>query len=671
MIFDASGVNRLLAPGRPSRWYFALLGLLFFAFSAPLAAGTWQQSQSLGGFNDVNVYTPDSVSPVGNGRGLLLVLHGCTQAIDAYLTANLEDAADAHGLVIAVPDAMNKAGFSCWSYWQGTISRTSGDYANLVGLVGALLADASIGIDPDQVYITGLSSGATFAAQAACVAPDLFAGVAPSAGPTIGTSSNGAIGTCETVSPAQFESRCRSYAPASVEGFLDTQVAVVAQGTNDTTVSTCYNQQNANGYAQVYGVSQLSGSNTIVEGPGTAQETLWQNGRVAMLDFEGLDHVWSGGSGASGSFIGGGSINFATYLGAFFAANNPRIDRNEAPVVSNLSVTVSADKLAVSGTASDADGSVANVEIAISNIDGTPVLVEIIDTDVDGSNRFDATSGPLPDALYEVSVVATDDAAAESDARRITRRIGNPPPDQPPVISELQANIDAQCATITGLASDANQDLVSVDIEFEAGGTLIGANQAMIDGSDFVASRCNLPGETVTATATATDAASLSSSDSVTFQIDAGKTGDFNFHIGEGHITWGNGYAECYLEFGTSEFIMRESSVDGDQCIWTADGAPSCQGPVQTCRGPGSGGDPEPDPDPAPEPSPDPDPECSEFTTMNYLHRSAGRAYSTGNFWAPDYFAEGSDQPMPGSTYGNNTLSSSDGIVWSLGGCGS
>lgn len=671
MTFDTNDVTGPPAPLRCSRRCFAVLGLLFAAFAAPLAAGTWQQNQSLGGFNDVNVYTPDSISPVGNGRGLLLVLHGCTQAIDAYLTANLEDAAEAHGLVIAVPDAMNKAGFSCWSYWQGTISRTSGDYANLAGLVGALLADASIGIDPDQVYISGLSSGATFAAQAACVAPDLFAGVAPSAGPTIGTSSSGAIGTCETVSPAQFESRCRSYAPASVEGFLDTQVAVVAHGTNDTTVSTCYNQQNADGYAQVYGVSQLPGSSTIVEGPGTAQETLWQNNRVAMLDFDGLDHVWSGGSGATGSYIGGGSINYATYLGAFFAANNPRIDRNEAPLLSNLLVTVSADTLAVSGTAADADGSVANVEIAISNIDAAPALVEIIDTSVDGSNQFAATSGPLPDALYEISVVATDDAGAESDASRITRRIGNPPPDEPPVISELQATTDAQCATITGLASDANQDLVSVDIEFAAGGTVIGANQAIIDGSDFGTSRCNLPGGTLTATATATDAAGLSATDSVTLEIDAGQTGDYNFHIAEGHITWGNGYAECYLEFGTSEFTMRESSAGTDQCVWTADGAPSCQGPVQACSGPVGGENPDPDPDPDPDPGPDPDPECSESTTMNYLHRSAGRAYSTGNFWAPDYFADGSNDPMPGSTYGSNTLSSSDGVTWSVGVCGS
>jgi len=113
--------------GRHGR--LAVLGglLMLLAISESALAGSWQQNQSLGGFNKVHIYTPDTTSPVGDGRALLLVLHGCTQSIDTFLGANLEQAAETHGMVVAVPDAMNKAGFSCWSYWQGTISRNSGD----------------------------------------------------------------------------------------------------------------------------------------------------------------------------------------------------------------------------------------------------------------------------------------------------------------------------------------------------------------------------------------------------------------------------------------------------------------------------------------------------------------------------------------------------------------
>ena len=68
------------------------LGLLS---SAAATAGSWQQNVAIGGFNKVHLYTPDSVSAIGQGRGLLVVLHGCTQSVDAYLTANLAQAASA------------------------------------------------------------------------------------------------------------------------------------------------------------------------------------------------------------------------------------------------------------------------------------------------------------------------------------------------------------------------------------------------------------------------------------------------------------------------------------------------------------------------------------------------------------------------------------------------
>ena len=64
--------------------------LLSATLASPAQAGSWQQNVTVGNFNKVHVYTPDSLSPIGQGRSLLVVLHGCTQSIDAYLSANLE-----------------------------------------------------------------------------------------------------------------------------------------------------------------------------------------------------------------------------------------------------------------------------------------------------------------------------------------------------------------------------------------------------------------------------------------------------------------------------------------------------------------------------------------------------------------------------------------------------
>lgn len=563
----------------------ALISILL-SFSPQNLAGSWQQNVTIAGFNNVHIYTPDSNSSIGTGKSLLIVLHGCVQPINNFLTAKLEDAAETHGMVVAVPDAMNKAGYSCWSYWQGAVSRTSGDYKNLINLANTLSADNSRSIDPKQIYITGLSSGAAMSAQTACLAPDVFAGVAPSAGPTIGTSSNGAITTCETVSTTTFKSRCEGYA-GSAKNHFATQIAAIGHGTADTTVNTCYNQQNANGFASVYGVNQLSGTNSIIEGAGhTASETLWENNRVSMLWFDNLDHSWSGGAGASGDYIADDSINFADYLGQFFADNNQRVDRNAGPIISNHSAIENNSSLIISGNAIDVEGSVTSVILTISALDsGSPIVVESLSSSVNTSDgAYSVTSVVLSNGLYQVTAIATDNEGKAGDEASITTRVGPEPPETAPTLSGISATVSGQCATITGIVIDINQDLSGVVVNFANGNIT-----ATLNGNQYSAEQCNLAGGSNTATVTATDISSLSSTDNVQFSIDAGVTGDYNLHINEGHITWGVGYSACYLEFGTAEFTMREYPAGTNQCQWIADGAPSCAGANQTCIGGGSG----------------------------------------------------------------------------------
>lgn len=660
--------------------------LISFATSA----GSWQQSVSIGGVNDVNIYTPDTTSPVGSGRSLLIVLHGCVQPIDNYLTANLEDAADNWGMTIAVPDAVNKAGFSCWSYWQGAINRNSGDYANLVSLANTMSSDPLRGIDPDQVYIAGLSSGAAFAAQTACAAPDIFAGVAPSAGPTIGTSSNGAINNCEVVSENTFKNRCESYAGANAS-HLSSQIAVVGHGTADTTVDTCYNQQNARGFAKVYDVAQLSGTTTISEGAGhTASETLWADNKVAMLWFDSLDHSWSGGSGASGSYVAGTSINFAEYLGRFFSDNNKRVNRNQGPVISNHSVSTAGSTLIVSGNAVDSEGSVDSVNIEISLLAaGSVQLIESLTTTVaTGDNSYTATSGNLADGLYEISAQATDNEGMAGDLETVTERVGPLPPETAPELSNVSATVNGQCVTIQGTVFDQNGNLTEVEVDFSNGSVA-----ASVNGTDFNAQQCSLPGGTNTATVTARDDTNMSNSLSLSFDIDAGATGDYNFHISEGHITWGVGYSACYLSFGTGAFTMREVSAGTGQCKWVADGDPSCAGPTQTCSG-GVGGTTDTDGDGiddstdncpniansnqldndndgignACDPTPDGEgnSSCTEHTSSNYTHVSSGRA-TTNFFYA--YAVGSGDNLGLYSIFGSTTVAETSSNYYESGNC--
>jgi poly(hydroxyalkanoate) depolymerase family esterase len=558
----------------------ASITLLLVLFSAHSFSGSWQQNVTIGGFNNVHIYTPDSLSSIGNGKALLIVLHGCVQPINNYLTAQLESAAENHGMVIAVPDAMNKAGFSCWSYWQGTISRSSGDYKNLIDLANTMSGDSSRNIDVNQVYITGLSSGAAMSAQTACLAPDIFAGVAPSAGPSIGTSSNGAITTCETVSASTFKSRCEGYAGSSKSHF-DTQIAVIGHGTADTTVNTCYNQQNADGFAMVYGVTPLSGSSNLSEGSGrTASQTLWADNRVSMLWFDNLDHSWSGGAGASGDYIADDSINFSEYLGQFFADNNQRVDRNSGPEITNLVAIDSANALVITGNAIDEEGTVNSVTLSIHAIDtGSPIFIEelnIMASLTDGS--FTESSSVLVDGLYQITAYGTDNENKAGDSISTVKRIGPEPADTAPALSGINVVVAGQCAKLTGNVIDVNQNLSNVTVNFSTGNVT-----AVVNNNQYSAEQCNLAGGSNSAMVTATDSTMLSSSETIQFTIDAGVSGDYNLHINQGHISWGVGYSSCYLEFGTAAFTMREYPTGTNQCQWIADGAPSCSGANQTC----------------------------------------------------------------------------------------
>ena len=300
--------------------------LLATVFAAALCStasadtGSWQENVAVGGFSKVHIYTPASHSAIGDGRALMILLHGCVQPIDNYLTANLEAAAEEFGMVVAVPDAEHKAGYNCWAYWEDTREREHGDYQLLVQLAQDLAASPQREIDQAQVYIAGLSSGATFAHTAACLAPDVFAGAAASAGPSIGTSPAGALGNCERADVAR---RCADYAGSYKEHF-STQIFAVAHGAQDSVVDPCYLEQNAQGMAELYGVDRTPGTETLREGDANAELALWQQGRVGMLTLNGVGHSWSGGEGASGKHIDANGINLARALGRFFQENNQR-----------------------------------------------------------------------------------------------------------------------------------------------------------------------------------------------------------------------------------------------------------------------------------------------------------------------------------------------------------
>jgi poly(3-hydroxybutyrate) depolymerase len=284
------------------------------------------------------VYAPVAGGVVGSGRSLLVVLHGCSQTYGNLQTyGSWVDTAEQYGMVVSLPGvAGGGVYFGCWEYYGSNHSRLAGDAADLLGHVDALLADAALGIDPDQVYIAGLSSGGGMAMVMACLAPDVFAGVGIAAGPTVGTTAfqTGSVGTNATTA----RNLCESLAGGAI-GSFDTQLAAVISGTNDYTVAQGYAGLNAQVFANIYaaqrGLPSLGTAALDVTGlegyqpAGTGSVRSDDVGtRMALISAQGMGHAWPAGTGPGSeiSFVARQGVDFAAYLAELFTENNRRVD---------------------------------------------------------------------------------------------------------------------------------------------------------------------------------------------------------------------------------------------------------------------------------------------------------------------------------------------------------
>jgi poly(3-hydroxybutyrate) depolymerase len=313
----------------PALFSVALLAGALARPTTAVADGVWS-TRSVAGMT-VHVYTPATAGVVGAGRGLLVALHGCSQAATALRDlGNWAGAAEAHGMVVAVPGAPNGGVLlGCWDYYGANHTRTAGHAAALLGLADALTADAALGVDPAQVYVAGLSSGASMAMVMGCLAPDVFAGVGIDAGPTVGTSSSqiSKVSTSQQAATALCTSLAGTHA-----GAFASQLTSVLAGTSDYIVAQGYADLNAAVMAQLYTASP-AGTFDVADLEGyqpAGSGKLWSDAtgpRVSLIKATGLAHAWPAGAGAGPdkSYVSPKNLNYAWYLADFFTTNNRRI----------------------------------------------------------------------------------------------------------------------------------------------------------------------------------------------------------------------------------------------------------------------------------------------------------------------------------------------------------
>lgn len=391
----------------------------------PAGPGTWSGNQTWaadtvnGGSLTGYFYWPSTQPTLGNKRALVLVLHGCQQTAAADVIDSTSDrgfnwkpVADQYGAVILAPNATgNVYGNHCWDYASTSHNRTGGHDAVLLNLINRFVSNPQYAIDPNQVYVTGLSSGGGETMALGCMAPDIFAGVGINAGPPPGTTTSQISFVPSGYTAATAASNCKALAGGNASKF-STQIASVIWGSSDYVVAQAYGPMDAAAMRLVYGGNFVQAAATSVAPGGSNITHADSNGklRTSEITVGGMSHAWPAGAGGqSGHFVDATKVNYPAFVMDFWYKNNLRVNAVAAPVMTACKATVSGNTATITGSATDQAGVISSYKVVLNGT--TPIN----DAHVGSGNNF-SIAYALANGYYTGTVTATNSATGQTSA---------------------------------------------------------------------------------------------------------------------------------------------------------------------------------------------------------------------------------------------------------------
>jgi poly(hydroxyalkanoate) depolymerase family esterase len=226
---------------------------------------------------------------------LVVMLHGCTQSPDDFAAGTrMNDLAEEGTFLVAYPAQAQSANVSkCWNWFSpADQQRDQGEPSLLSGITRQVMRDFRV--QPERVYIAGLSAGGAAAAIMGATYPDLYA--------AIGVHSGLACGAASDIPSAFAAMRQGRSDLVRAAGRVGRAVpTIVFHGDRDTTVNPVNGDQVI---AQSKAAADLRTTVTTGEASGGIRYTCTvqtdENGRSVLEQWvlHGAGHAWSGGSTA-------------------------------------------------------------------------------------------------------------------------------------------------------------------------------------------------------------------------------------------------------------------------------------------------------------------------------------------------------------------------------------
>src|SRR5690349_3498733 len=249
------------------------------------------------GTRDYKLYVP--ASRPGQPMPLIVMLHGCTQSPDDFAAGTRVNAlAEEHTCLVAYPAQAASANLQkCWSWFSPNDQRRDqGEPSLIAGITRQIMQDYPV--DPQRVYVAGLSAGAAAAVIMGTNYPELYA--------ALGVHSGLACGSAGDIASAfaAMQQGKPGATPAGAAAARRSVPTIVFHGDRDTTVNP------SNGdhvIAQLKAAAPQKVQANVVETgevPGGHRYTRTLHGdprgRTVFEQWviHGAGHAWSGGSSA-------------------------------------------------------------------------------------------------------------------------------------------------------------------------------------------------------------------------------------------------------------------------------------------------------------------------------------------------------------------------------------